>query len=76
MFVKDKPEDKPATTASQLTKAQAAKLVRRPVEEIKNGKTITKEVAIKPEEVFSFTEYADHIVVVTTDGRKYRGDKK
>lgn len=65
-------------TQKELTAVQAAKLVKREVPALdKDGKPTgkMKAVAVKTEEVFSFREYDDHVVVVTTDGQKLRGDK-
>lgn len=65
-------------TQKELTAVQAAKLVKREVPALdKDGKPTEKmkAVAVKTEEVFSFREYDDHVVVVTTDGQKFRGDK-
>ncbi|MEW8522549.1 MAG: hypothetical protein AB2552_05800 [Candidatus Thiodiazotropha endolucinida] len=62
----------------EMTAIQAAKLVKREVPALdKDGKPTGKMklVAVKAEEVFSFREYGDHVVVVTTDGQKLRGDK-
>ncbi|MCU7934119.1 MAG: hypothetical protein KZQ99_04470 [Candidatus Thiodiazotropha sp. (ex Dulcina madagascariensis)] len=60
-----------------MTAAQAAKLVKREVPEIKGGKPTgkTRQAPIKTDEVLAFREYDDHVVVVTHDGRKLRGDK-
>lgn len=63
----------------EMTKAQAAKLVKRTVPVLddknqpktnKDGELITKQVAIKEEEVMSFADYPDRVVVVTTSGEK------
>ncbi len=60
-------EDK---SPAALTAAQAAKMVfRPPVEE--GG----KPVPIKANEVLSFAEHQEHVVVVTTDGQKFIGRK-
>lgn len=60
-----------------LTKAEASKLIKRTVAVVKDGKTTgdTKDVAVKTVEVLSFKEYPDHVVVVTNDGQKLKGDK-
>ena len=64
-------------TEKELTKADVARLVRRTVTEQRKGQEpIQKEVAVKPEEVLDFKDYGDHVVVVTTDGKKLRGAKK
>lgn len=63
---------------SSLTQAQAAALVKREVPVLQDGKPTEKirQVAIKADEVLSFREYEDHVVVVTVDGQKFRGEKK
>lgn len=62
--------------AQAMTAAQAAKLVIRTiVTEDKNGKKKTTTKAIKAAEVFAFKDHGDHVMVVTTDGQKFRGDK-
>ena len=90
MFSKKKARGKPDATdagkpdgaavpeednASQLTRAEVARLVKRQIKEVKGGKPVKKAIAIKEDEVFAFAEYDDHVVVVTTDGRKLRGAK-
>ncbi len=67
-----------ADPKNEMTAADAAKLVCRQVEVLGKDRKPTgdiKEVAIKPGEVLSFRDYGDHVVVVTTDGQKFRGDK-
>lgn len=62
----------------ELTKAQVAALVFREVPKVDDEGKPTGETAKKPvaaEEVFAFRDYGDHVVVVTVDGRKLRGDK-
>ena len=60
-----------------MTKAEAAKLVRRVVQEVgKDKQTVSKEVPVTEAEVLSFKNYGEHVIVVTTDGRKLRGAKK
>lgn len=70
-----------AETLKELTAADAAKRVKRPVttrevvgkddlgEQI--VKTTTKNVTITAAEVLSFKDYGTHVVVVTTDGQKF-----
>jgi hypothetical protein len=70
----------------KMTAADAAKLVKRLVPVLddkkkvvtneKTGEIKTKPVAIKEEEILNFADYGDHVVVVTTNGEKLRGDKK
>ena len=75
----DKAAADKAAENTGLTAEQAAKLVKREVLELaeKEGdKPKVKKVDIKPDEVFSFKDYGDHVVVVTTDGQKFTGDKK
>ncbi|MFZ5530301.1 MAG: hypothetical protein ACOY4U_04525 [Pseudomonadota bacterium] len=62
---------------TELTKEQAAKLVKRVVPIIKDGKPSgeTKEVSVKADEVLSFKEFDDRVVVVTVDGQKLTGAK-
>jgi len=77
------PDQSPTTNKTKepvaLTKEQAAKLVKREVpvidEKTKKPSGKTKPVAVKADEVFDFKEYDDHVVVVTVDGKKLRGDK-
>lgn len=57
-----------APKAKELTAADAAKLVKRPVAD-KDGKT--KLVPVAADEVLSFKDYGTHVVVVTTDGQKF-----
>lgn len=59
-----------------LTKAEAAKLVKRTIIETKDSKAVTKEVVVTEAEVLSFTEYTETVVVVTTDGQKLVGQIK
>lgn len=62
-----------------LTAADAAKRVKRTVTEVVEAKgadgqpvkkIVTKEVAVKTEEVLAFRDYGTHVVVVTKDGQK------
>ena len=79
-------QDTPDTPAAEkqeapkLTKADAAKLVKREVpvidDKTKKPTGTTKLVAVKEDEVFDFAEYDDHVVVCTIDGQKLHGDKK
>lgn len=62
----------------ELTKADAAKLVKRNVlvpSEKEGGKPTEKKVAIEESEVLAFKDYGDEVVVVTTDGKKFTGKK-
>lgn len=75
-------EDKAAETKAHkekiLTAAGAAKLVHRTVvvpPEKEGGKAVTKKVAIEEKEVLDFKDLGDRVVVVTTDGQKFYGDK-
>jgi len=79
------PEAKTTDAAERkLTKAQAAALVRREVAKtdddgkplLKDGELVVRSVPVKANEVLAFKDYGDHVVVVTTDGRKLRGAKK
>ena len=66
-------QDKTKTpaTAKELTAADAARRVKRVVTTAdKEGKTSTREVSVKADEVLSFRDYGAHVVVVTTDGQK------
>lgn len=63
-----------------MTKAQAAKAVRRPVTELVDGKddagndikvARTRHVAVRESEVLDFKDYGTHVVVVTEDGQKF-----
>lgn len=88
-------EDKKQTTAPQvdkqgritntdMTAAQAAKLVQRMVPKLnakneierdRDGNPIAVPQAIKDSEVMSFADYGDHVVVVTTSGEKLQAKK-
>lgn len=71
-----KTADSPAET--ELTKSQAAALVFREVPEVDDEGKPTGEMAkkpVRPDEVFAFRDYGTHVVVVTIDGRKLKGDK-
>jgi hypothetical protein len=80
-----KAEKKPETKADKkMTAAQAAKFVKRmvPVKDDKGQVVLDKDnnpktraVAIGPEEVMSFADYENHVVVVTTSGEKLYGEK-
>ncbi len=62
----------------EMTAADAAKLVSREVPALddKNQPTgKTKQVAVKADEVLSFRDYGDYVVVVTKDGQKLSGEK-
>lgn len=69
---------------SALTKGDAAKLVRRTVAKMENGKPVlgkdgnpvAVESTVAESEVHAFADYGDHVVVVTTSGEKLRGEKK
>jgi len=69
-----KESEKPAL----LTKAEVAAWVFREVPMLDDEGRPTGEMAKQPvtaDEVFAFRDYGDHVVVVTVDGRKLRGDK-
>ena len=73
-----KNQDAAKDAARALTKAEVAKLVKRTVlvpAEKEDGKATEKEVAIKESEVLDFKDYGDRVVVVTTDGQKFTGNK-
>ena len=68
-----------AEAPSSMTKAQAAKQVKRTVVELVDGKgedgkpvkiEKTKRMPVSEGEVLSFKDYGSHVVVVTTDGQK------
>lgn len=63
------PKTTPAAEPAAMTKAQAAKAVRRPVTD-KDGKV--SYVAVKEAEVLDFRDYGTHVVVVTVDGQKFK----
>ncbi|MBL3601294.1 MAG: hypothetical protein JMN25_15755 [gamma proteobacterium endosymbiont of Lamellibrachia anaximandri] len=60
-----------------LSNAEAAALVKRTVPVMKGGKPTgdTRQVPVSANEVLSFADYGDHVMVVTTDGKKLRGEK-
>lgn len=65
-------------TKPEMTAADAAKLVVRKVpvlDKAKKDTGETKDVAVKASEVLSFRDGGDHVVVVTTDGKKLVGEK-
>ena len=63
--------DNAAKGGKAMTARDAAKAVKRTVTVAdKDGKTITKDVAVAVDEVLSFRDYGSHVVVVTTDGQK------
>lgn len=70
----------PAAEAAQMTAADAAKRVKRPVTEYVDGKDEAgrpakvpriKKVAVDVDEVLSFHDHGSHVVVVTKDGQKF-----
>jgi hypothetical protein len=83
--------EKPVTDAqgritnSTLTKADAAKLVKRRVPKVgedgkivldNDGNPMSVEQAIKEAEIMNFAEYGERVVVVTTAGEKLEAAKK
>lgn len=67
------------TDTQELTVTEVAKLVFREVPKLdKEGKDTgkTEEKPISPDEVYSWRDHGDHVVVVTKDGQKFRGEKK
>lgn len=67
-----------AAEPKELTAADVAKLVSRSVvvpPEKEGGKATEKQVAVKADEVLSFKDYGDYVVVVTKDGQKFTGNK-
>jgi hypothetical protein len=56
---------------------QAAALVKREIPVIKDKRPTgeARQVPVQPDEVLDYAEYDDHVVVVTKDGLKLRGDK-
>ncbi len=74
----------PENTTKEMTAADAAKFVSRQVPKMKDGKPVLdrdkqpvmEKKNIKVDEVLSFRDYGDHVVVVTTSGEKLRGDVK
>lgn len=69
-----------AVEGKQMTAADAAKRVKRPVTEIEERKDRegavvkvpkTKRVAVDADEVLSFRDHGTHVVVVTKDGQKF-----
>lgn len=62
----------------QMTAAEAAKLVKREAPVVGEDGTPTgkvKPVALDPREVFAYRDHGDHVIVVTVDGQKLRGEK-
>lgn len=72
-------------TNTPMTAADAAKLVKRMVAKVdpKTGKVVLDgnnnpvavEQAVKADEVMSFADYGDRVVVVTTSGEKLEAAK-
>lgn len=74
------PESKTADSRSEteLTTRQVAAWVFREVPELGDDGQSTGKTAktpVRPDEVFAFRDYGTHVVVVTIDGRKLKGDK-
>jgi len=63
---------------SKLTKAQVAAAVKRTVTSMKDGEAVTKEIALKADEVFDWAirDETDPptLVVVTVAGEKFIGE--
>ena len=71
-------QDQSDSDAQEMTAADAAELVVREVAVLDDKKQPTgkiKQVAVKADEVLSFREYGDYVVVVTIDGQKLTGSK-
>ena len=76
----------PAANPKEPTAADAAKLVHRVVPVLgddgnpklnpKTQQPATSTVDVAEHEVLSFRDYGTHVVVVTTDGQKLRGERK
>lgn len=74
---------KAETKADEMTKEQAAAHVFRQVPKMKDGKAVLDKddqpvltnVKVPVQDVMSFKDYGDHVIVVTTAGEKLRGDK-
>ncbi len=71
-------------TNTEMTAAEAAKLVRRMVPKLNDKGEIIRDKelnpvsvpqAIKESEVMSFADYGDRVVVVTTSGEKLEAEK-
>ena len=74
------PKNGPETpeTAPELTAADVAALVFRETQKLDASGNPTGKVDKKPisaDEVLAWRDYGDHVVVVTTDGQKFSGDK-
>ncbi len=71
----------PTDSKKPLTAAEAARLVKRPVTGLVDDgtdadgsvvkKLVTRQVAVKADEVLAFKDHGSHVVVVTTDGQKF-----
>ena len=74
----------PKKSEKEMTAEDAAKFVTRMAPKMKDGKPVLdkdkqpvmEKKPVKAEEVMSFRDYGDHVVVVTTAGEKLRGDIK
>jgi hypothetical protein len=71
--------DKNSEEKKTLTRAEAAKLVKRTVPVLdddgqqklnRNDEPVFKKVAIDEDEILNFADYDDRVVVVTTQGEK------
>lgn len=70
------PNSPAAPQAVELTAAEAAKKVFRPVPEIgKDGKPTgeIKEAKVEADEVIAWAVRGERVIVVTTDGQKLEG---
>jgi len=67
----------PDTQQKPLTLAQIAKLVKRGVPILKDGKPTgnIKYIAIPANEILAHVEHDTYVSVVTVDGHKFRGNK-
>lgn len=77
-------DEKKPTAPAKMTAAEAAKLVRRMVPKVddkgqivrdKDGNPVAVPQGVKAEEVMSFADYGDHVVVVTIAGEKLHAEK-
>lgn len=79
MAEKKPTDEKQPSDVKSLTHAEVAKLVKREVpvlnKDTNKPTDKTREIAVKGDEVLSFKEYDDHVIVVTKDGKKLRGEK-
>ncbi len=81
----DKTPPDETTPDQSMTKEQAAKYVTRQVPKQdkdgkwvldKNQQPVLESVPVEAASIIGWKDYGDHVIVVTEQGEKLRGDKK